>query len=1479
MNWTTILARPFNRPAATASASNESSSYTVTQPDPGGSAQPASRLGEADSATRARVADAYGRLPLSFEANHGQTDPRVKFLSRGSGYALFLTATESVLVLNGPPMKTSPVSQEVRTVKQRSAAVRIKLAGANSLTKLEGIDELPGKSNYFIGKDTRRWRTNVPNYARVQYRSVYPGVDLIYYGNQDRIEFDFVVAAGADYRNIKFEIKGARKTRVDEGGDLVLATSMGEVRQHRPLVYQDVGGTKRVIPSQYVFDEKRRVGFEVGKYDKSRTLIIDPVISYSTYLGGNTGAGVTSVAVDQAGSAYVTGNTGSTNFPVTANAYRTVRTTSSDIYVTKLNSTGTAFLFSSYLAGGIVDAIAVDNANNAYITGIAASPDFPSTPNAYQTISHGGGDAFVAKVNTNPSSCTPAPTVNCTEALAYSTFIGGAADDRGFGIAADSSGNAYVAGQTFSNDFPTTPGAIQPAYQGGFGDGFVTKVNPTGGALAYSTYLGGAFIHLVNTGEDRATSISVDASGSAYVTGWTNSASFPTTPGAFRTSCTNCGTFNPSAEAIYDAFVTKVNAAGTGLAYSTYLGGSRQDLGSALTVDSSGHAYVTGRADSFDFPTTVGALSSGSGGVLKSADGGINWKATGSGIATTVGDTVTALAVDPTNPSTIYAGVFSFNGPSGVFKSIDGGSNWTAINSGLTATNIRALAIAPTVTPTIYAGLDVAGIYKSTDGGENWFSVNTDLLDNSIASLAVDPRNPSVVYAGGNNSGVSKSTDGGAHWSYTGGPGSNTLCLAFDPVNPTTIYAGRTNSVDRSTNGGATWDYIGQGISHPNGTTVKALAIDPTATNKIYAATDKGVFRTANAASTPWTLSNTGLTSTDVRALVIDRMNTSTLYAGTANGIFKSIDGGSSWKPHNSGLVGSLIVSLALDPAITSTVYAGTLGGSSIFVTKLSGSGAALSYSTFLAFGTNNSIAVDNTGSAYVTGSSPGGFPTTQDAFRRTNVGDDAFVAKLSTTGSNLLFSTYLGGNSSDRGFDIATDASGNVYTAGWTDSSDFTTTPGVVQPVKPGINSQGFITRMAFPLAANYDQYSTNPDTGLAVSAPGVLGNDTNVTQSAMTASLVSGASSGSLTLSPNGSFTYTPNPNFVGYDSFEYKAQDGSSQSNIATVVVGVKPQCLFDLSSSVQTLASTGGASSVDVTTGSQCQWRAFSNVPSFITITSGASGSTSGTVSFSVAANSSGMPRTGTMTVAEDILTITQAGPPSTATIGVYFSSNQTFYLRNTNSPGFADFSIQYGPPGAIPLVGDWDGNGSATIGVYDPNSQTFYLRNSNTPGFADLTVRYGPPGAIPLAGDWNADGVATIGVYDPASQTFYLRNSNSPGFADLTIRYGPPAAVPIVGDWDRNGTTTIGVYDPGSQTFYLRNSNTIGFADLTIGYGPPGATPVVGDWDANGTVTIGVYDPGSQTFYLRNSNTIGFADLTIRYGPSGATPLAGDWNGL
>ena len=231
------------------------------------------------------------------------------------------------------------------------------------------------------------------------------------------------------------------------------------------------------------------------------------------------------------------------------------------------------------------------------------------------------------------------------------------------------------------------------------------------------------------------------------------------------------------------------------------------------------------------------------------------------------------------------------------------------------------------------------------------------------------------------------------------------------------------------------------------------------------------------------------------------------------------------------------------------------------------------------------------------------------------------------------------------------------------------------------------------------------------------------------------------------------------------------------------------------------------------------------------------------------------------------------------IGVYFPTDRTFYLRNTNNVGNADFTIQYGPAGVMPIAGDWNGDGTTTIGVYETSTRTFYLRNSNTVGPADIQIQYGPAGAIPIAGDWNGDGTDTIGVYDPATQTFYLRNSNTPGNADIQIQYGPPGSLPAVGDFDGNGTDTIGVYETSTRTFYLRNSNTIGNADIQIQYGPSNSVPAVGDFDGNGTTTIGVYETSTRTFYLRNSNTVGTADITAAFGPDGSKSLIGDWDGL
>jgi len=584
-----------------------------------------------------RLVASYGKLPLSFEVNQGQTEAQVRFLSRGRGYTLFLTGDEAVLALekptavsrqlsasrnsragsrslllpserlqwttgNGP--RTSPLIQNPKS-KIQNEVVRLRLVGTNPKAEVSGAAELPGRANYFIGNDPKKWRTNVPTYAKVRYHNVYPGVDLEYYGNQaGQLEYDFVVAPGADPRAIKLDVgadgvrpaKGERRSppQIAPSGDLVVKTDGGEVRLLKPTAYQppiDNGqrttdyAQRTSVDAHYVLHASNQVGLKVGSYDRSRPLIIDPVVlSYSTYLGGSGSDQGNAIAVDSSGNAYVTGITNSTDFPTVNPIQGTNNTTNQNYiaFVTKLNAAGSALVYSTYLGGSLgsrVGGIAVDGSGNAYVTGNTMSTDFP-TVNPMQPTNHGGapgvgfagGDAFVAEINAAGS------------ALVYSTYLGGSGSDQGNAIAVDSSGNAYVSGFTGSTDFPTV-NPLQATNHASLGTSFVAKLDAAGSALVYSTYLGGSE-------SDTGRGIAVDSSGNAYVTGFTQSTDFPTV--------------DPLQGTIHgpdNAFVAKLNAVGSALVYSTYLGGSIQDDANGIAVDASGNAYVTGFAQSTDFPT------------------------------------------------------------------------------------------------------------------------------------------------------------------------------------------------------------------------------------------------------------------------------------------------------------------------------------------------------------------------------------------------------------------------------------------------------------------------------------------------------------------------------------------------------------------------------------------------------------------------------------------------------------------------------------------------------------------------------------------------------------------------------------------------------------------------------------------------------------------------------------------------------------
>ncbi len=457
------------------------------------------------SAPRAQLNDGYGRLPLSFEENRGQTDPRVKFLSRGSGYSLFLTATEAVLKLRDPSAHAGP--QKPTGDGARFSALRIRLKGANPAPEVTGVDRLEGTSNYFIGRDPKAWHTKIPTFAGVRLRNVYPEVNLRYRGEQGRLEYDLEVGPGADASRIKLEFEGARKLEIDAEHNLVIRTGGGTVIEHAPRIYQTIAGARRAVSGGYVIKDARTVAFELGPYDESQPLTIDPLLTYASYLGGTGGDQGVSIAVDQTdGSAWVTGTTTSTDFPITPDAFQKTNFGNSDIFMTKVSPDGSALLYSTYAGGTSFEqatGIAIDPSGNAYATGLTLSSDFPVTIGAFQMILKGKQDAFVIALDRNGG-------------LIYSTHLG--TDAAGARIAVDSNGEAFVVGTTRSANFPTTPGTFQSQYPGSIGAplvGFVTKFNPDGTGLVFSTFMG-----VTDGGWPNA--VALDSADNVFISGGTS---------------------------------------------------------------------------------------------------------------------------------------------------------------------------------------------------------------------------------------------------------------------------------------------------------------------------------------------------------------------------------------------------------------------------------------------------------------------------------------------------------------------------------------------------------------------------------------------------------------------------------------------------------------------------------------------------------------------------------------------------------------------------------------------------------------------------------------------------------------------------------------------------------------------------------------------------------------------------------------------
>jgi Ca2+-binding RTX toxin-like protein len=624
-----------------ASSQSAISPLAPSLPQPSSPASPGQSKASSD-----RAEHAYAKLPLSFVPNAGQADGQIRYYAQGGGFSFSFMNDKAVLAFEKG---------------DRGQALELRFLGANPNAKVTAADRGEGSVNYLVGS---KHQTNLPTYGQLVYRDLWPGIDMVFLGKGGRLVYEFNVHRGANPNDIRLAYKGANGLSLGAGGGLSVDTPLGDLRDAPPQSFQRIDGKRVDIASRYALSGDS-YGFALGRYDRSQPLVIDPSLAYSTYLGGSAtdasdeGRGI---AVDSNGAAYVTGYTVSSDFPTTAGAFETTpHEFGSDVFVTKLNPTGSSLAYSTFLGGSSNEApadgpvsIAVDSQGAAYVSGETTSTDFPTTGGAYRTTLNADADpnttdsdVFVTKLDPTGSS------------LAYSTYLGGTQAEGGGGIAVDSSGAAYVTGATFATDFPTTAGAFDTTFNGSGvkTNAFVTKLDSTGSSLAYSTYLGG------NGTSETGRAIAVDSQGAAYATGVTNSTNFPTTAGAFDTSAngstdpfvtkldptgasltystylggntadygngiavdsqgaafiagttsstnypTTAGAFDTSFNFNEDTFVTKLNAAGSSLAYSAYLGGGSSDLGRAIAIDSQGNAYVAGNTGSTDFPTTADAL-------------------------------------------------------------------------------------------------------------------------------------------------------------------------------------------------------------------------------------------------------------------------------------------------------------------------------------------------------------------------------------------------------------------------------------------------------------------------------------------------------------------------------------------------------------------------------------------------------------------------------------------------------------------------------------------------------------------------------------------------------------------------------------------------------------------------------------------------------------------------------------------------------
>lgn len=1139
----------------------------------------------------AKTMSAYGNLSLAFAPNMGQFDPRVRYASQAANASIYFTPNEIQLVLGKKPSRVG---------------LQLSFIGANPSPVILSSGPL-GTVNYLIGNDPAQWHTGIKSYTAIVYKNLWPGIDLKFFGHSGTLKYEFHVAPEADPRKIQLRYAGIEQLSVATDGSLRVKTSLGVLHDSRPFSYQEIDGKRVSVASQYSLKEKN-YGIAVHGYDSSRPLIIDPSLTYSTFLGGGQADVGLGIVVDGSGSAYITGETGASNFPTTVGAFDETFNGGTalgrgDVFVTKLNPSGTAIEYSTYIGGAANDlgeAIAVDANGNAYVTGWTASTDFPTTPGAFDTTDNTGTDAFLTKLN-------PSGT-----ALLYSSYLGGSlsgvlggsAGDFGAGIAVDEEGNAYVAGSTDSRDFPTTTGAFDVSYTAGAGSHvFVTKINASGSALIYSTYLGGAtgetaagiaidtsgnafitgttrsatfpttagaydttpffgtqevFVTKLNadgagliystflggSASDQGTDIAIDEAGNAYITGWGNSLNFPTTPGAFDT-------MGDSGE----VFVSKLNTDGATLLYSTYLGGSSNDNSWAIAVDTSGNAFVTGITSSSDFPTTFGAFDSTLSGVTDAFLTKLNVTGTSVLYSTLLGgfNSEDGRALATTAPSTVYltgrTTSSNFATTAGSFQpTIGGGIGGDAFI--LKLTNQPPVAADDTVSTDEDVSVNINSLSNDTDADGDTLVI-AETTQGANGSVTINPDNTVTYLPKANFNGSDSFTyEVVDTW---GDTATAIVNVTVNPVNDAPVASDVSSATDEDQS--VEINFVAADVDSGNLTFV---VVDPPANGMLGPITNGSISYTPNSnfnGSDSFTFkANDGLADSNVATVAIT--------IAPVNDAPDAIDDSVSTSEETPITVA--VRANDIDPdgeVLTITnVSEGTHGS-----VVISNDGTTVTYTPVLNFFGTDSFTYNvsdgrggtDTAAVNVTVTNVQDAPTANDD--TATVAEDSTNNFIQVLGNDLDVdgNTLAVASVTQAGHGVVVNNGNSVsYTPNANyrgpDSFSYTITDGEGGSDSATINIT--VTNVNDAPFATADSYSTNANTTLVITSPGVLVNDLDVDSDALSATLVTDVSNGTLLLAADGSFTYTPNLNFFGSDSFSYLSSDGTATSNIVSVDISV-------------------------------------------------------------------------------------------------------------------------------------------------------------------------------------------------------------------------------------------------------------------------------------------------------------------------------------